>query len=453
MSPRQLCLYGLAVFGALPVQTALGEDAVTEVLSPTTEVKSAGFGELGRAWSEFVESKGWSDGELNAGGVLYLPERQFVVASAKEYVQVARGQPGWIESRLVAFERAELEAKVKIARFLSESSQARRSLALLENASWSDGTVEEVEKLSETEKTLRRLGDKSIALTDAALDSLLHELDPDYDPSRYEEWPREEIETVLEETFNRRLGSLATRTIAGVVPVYSTESEDNGQYGVLVGVAWSPKLNRLAMSLFNRSESSPSVAPGRLLREYIPTNTNTLIGTLGTRVFVDENGDLSVLAFGQAQPRDTSSRREASALQLAKQVAGERARAQLVNFIREGVSFRSSEDSEELLREFSDYSVGAKNVREIRRAIRGREQRVSIRGLHVLGEWDAVHPVTGNKVAGAIIAWSPSSAALSREMGETMRDAERTTPKKAGQENASPEDATLESLDVDTSAY
>lgn len=216
------------------------------------------------------------DTGIDDGGIITIPERQIRISSASVFTKVRIGQPGWIESRVVAFEQAELEAKAKIIRSLSESTDTQRSLKHLENASWSDGSVEEIKQLGEVAETLSRLGKKSLALSEAALDSSLKKLDPDYSPEKYENKNPDELKTIAEDIFRRRIKAVAFRTLIGVTPIYTTEGNVGGEYQVLVGVIWSPKLNRVALSLMNDEYNIPPVNPGKKIVEYIPPGYRTL---------------------------------------------------------------------------------------------------------------------------------------------------------------------------------
>ena len=403
-------------------------------------------------WKTFLNKQNWGDG-VHEGEVLEFPERHLIVSSASEFTRVGIGQPGWVESRIIAFERAELEAKTKIIRFWEETADTKRSLENMENAAWSDGSIEEAKKLNAVGQILRRIGKKSLALTEKTLDKALKKLDPEYDSEKYNNKTSEELKTIVEDKFRRRIRIMAYKTLIGVTTVFTTEGKVGGEYKILVGVVWSPKLNRLAMSLFNDTYNIPPVKPGKKLYQYLPNDKLVLLGTLGTRIVIDEKGHYAVLAFAQAQPRPASSQRMQSALQTAKQIASDRARAQIVNFIKEGLTIWDNEASRELSREFSDKTVGTENLRKYIHRINGRRIRVRLRGVHVLEEWSIKHPETGQPVAGVVIAWSPSSAALSEGMGRTMKTRPKTFPGANPSKNSVTKVPPIKSMDVDTSSY
>lgn len=411
---------------------------------------------LEERWRDFIEN-GFEKGVSYEGGVIQIPERNIYLASAIEFTNVRIGQPGWIESRIAAFERAELLAKVKIIRAIEESVESSRSMKMFENVAWTDGSVEEVKNMGKVSEALSRLGNKTLALGDAALDSALKKLDPNYDPSDYENNTPEEIQTVFEDKFQRKIRSMAFRTSIGVTPAFNAEGESNGEYQVIVGVIWSPNLNKLALSLFNDEYRIPPAGPGKTIEEHVPNNLNKLLSLWGTRIVVDEKGDYTLIAYAQAQPRKTTPGREQRSLQLAKQIASERARAQIVNYIREGLTFSTSETGGEISRAFSDMTDGTEVAREFKRRVSSNKTKVKLRGVHVVREWSIPHPETGQIVAGAVVAWSPSSAMSSNAMGNAMKSRPQTSRqmgtsnnKKKGSEKTQ---NIIESMPVDTSVY
>ncbi len=403
-------------------------------------------------WQAFLAARNLNTG-VQEGGVTLIPDRDIIISSASEFTKVRIGQPGWIESRVVAFERAELEAKAKIIRYLSETVETKRSLELLENAAWSDGSVQEVKRLGEVQGTLERIGKKSLALTEGALDQALKKMDPDYDAEKYADKSPEELKVIAEDTFTRHIRSMAFRTLIGVTPIYTTECKKGGEYHVLIGVIWSPKLNRLALSLFNDEYNIPAVEPGTELEKQLPSQPETLLGTWGTRIVIDENGHYAVLAYAQSQPRRASPSRMQAALQTAKEIAANRARGQIVNYIKEGLTVRDEEKSRELSREFSDMTVGTETVRKYNHRIAGRKVKVNLRGLRILKQWDMDHPETGQKVAGAVVAWSPSSAALSEKIDSVMKARPKADKKEPSKTTDDKSGAEIESMPVDTSKY
>lgn len=432
---------------------AWAEDTPDKILQTSEEASqktpAATAVNLNEKWRAFVEAQGWPV-EDTENGVLHAQDK--IIASAKVSVNIGLGQPGWVESRVVAYERAEMEAKAKIIRSLVETTETKRTLAVLENAVFQDGDIDKIKDLNEVAETLDRIGKKALALTEGSLDSALRKLDPDYDPEKYKKNTPEDLKIIVQNQFTRQVRGIAMKTLIGVTPIYSAEARMGGnEYQVLVGVIWSPKLNQLALSLMNDEYNIPVVGPGKPLAEHLPSDEAALIGTMGTRIVVDDKGHYAVMAYGQAQPRKAAVGRELAALQDASQIAANRARAALVNFIQEGLTLRESELGDELTREFSDMTVGTELVRDYRKIISGKNVKVKLSGLRVIKEWDAKHPETGQPVAGTVIAWSPSSASVSKEASATMDNqaAREGVAAPQLQKDSKP----IESMKVDTSAY
>jgi hypothetical protein len=277
---------------------------------------------LNEKWRAFVEAQGWPVEETE-NGVIHVQDK--IIASAKISVNVGLGQPGWVDSRVVAFERAEMEAKAKIIRSLVETTETKRTLEVLENAAWQDGDVNKVKELNEVADTLDRIGKKTLALTEGSLDAALRKLDPNYDPEKYKGKSIEDLKKIAENKFSRQVQGIAMKTLIGATSIYSAEGKiSKGEYQVLVAVIWSPKLNRLALSLMNDEYNIPAVAPGKPLAEHLPKDEAALIGTMGTKIVVDDKGQYAVMAYGQAQPRKAASGRELAAIQDANQIAANR---------------------------------------------------------------------------------------------------------------------------------
>lgn len=432
------------------------EDNPAEVLkagtsSISTEKENVSLKEK---WKEFVNKQKWGESEYGEG-VMHFEDRDLIVASGSSFVSVGIGQPGWVESRIIAFEQAELDAKAKIIRFLSEDVDTSRSLTYLEKASWNDGSIEETKKLNDVSQTLKRIGKKTLDLADASLDKALQKMDPEYDKERYANISPAKKHTILEQKFKRKIRTSAFKTTIGITPVYNNEAKVDGAYQVIVGVVWSPNLNRLAQGLFNRTYAMQKTAPGKSVNEIL-SDSKLLLSTYGTRIMIDENGDFVILAYAQAAPRSTGPSRRASAVHDAKEVASNRARALMTNYIREGLTLSSSQQSEELLREFDDLTAGVEILREVSRKIKGQKTKVNLRGLRQVKEWAEKHPETGQWIAGTVVAWSPTSMEASQKMEEAMRkkplpNKEAATKKSANPAEVDPVD--LSSVPVNTSAY
>jgi len=441
-----MCCNALALAEDTPETTIQTASDLT-AKAPLPEVN------LEQRFQTFLDKMGWVN-RVYEGGIIQIPERDIFVSTATAFTKVRIGQPGWVESRLITFSRAELEAKTKIIRFLAESPETARSLELIENANWSDGSIKEAKQLGQVQETLDRIKKKTLALSESALDTAMKKLDPEYDPEIFDNKPLEARKTIVEDKFHQSIKSMAFRTLIGVTPLYTTEGKIKNEYQVLVSVIWSPKLNRLAASLMNNTYNIPPVDPGKTLEEYLPSEDTHLLGTMGSRIVIDENGHYAVMAYAQAQPRKTSTARTQSALMEAKQIAANRARGMIVNYVKEGLTMKDEESIREISREFSDMTVGTEILRDFQHKIQSREVQMTLKGLSVLRQWDTPHPVTGQNVAGAVVAWSPSLSSFSKSMDSAMKSKRLASKKTMDQKKSvESEKVAIESMEVNTSAY
>lgn len=398
-------------------------------------------------WQEWVNGNKWGDSKY-IGGVQHFAKRDMIVSVGTAYVNIRIGQPGWNEARMAAFERAELMAKSSVVSFLQEKITNERSTELLEKAQFNDGQIQTIQ---EAQSVWDNIANKSTLLVDAKLDAQLKELDENYNPTAFKKLPPKEQKIAVEQIFKRAISRSALRSLIGITPVYNAESANGNQYEVLVGVIWSPKLNRLAVSLANDTYNIPKVAPGQNINNWIDELNTNVIGMYGTRIMVDENGHYNVLAFAQAQPRRSSPSREQSALSTAKSIAANRARAMITNFIKEKVSLSENETSKEIFQEFDDYSTGAQTLRNFQQAIKGHKKTVKLSGIRTLRQWSMQHPATGQKVAGSVVLWSPSSRQMSKDMDNAMRLKPKSSTTKPNKKSFSNE--VIESINIETTAY
>jgi len=176
---------------------------------------------------------------------------------------------------------------------------------------------------------------------------------------------------------------------------------------------------------------------------------------MGTRIVIDENGQYAIISYGQAQPRHTGTARKDAALQAANEIAANRARSRILHFIEESMVVKNSQWGRELSREFSDETIGTETIRNFQKAVRSKHVKVRMHGIRIVKEWSFEHPVTGQVVAGTVIAWSPASEMLSKKAAEMMRNQPKSMEqnKKSGLVEMSHDTPALQSMPVDTSSY
>ena len=405
-------------------------------------------------WMEWVNNQPWGAGRFS-GSVQEFSERGIFVSYGTAYVRTRMGQPGWIESRMIAYEQADLEARSHLVDVWSQNLGVGRRLDFTENPDFRDGVVQDMKDIGEIRRTLNRWGKKAVRLTDAVLDRLISLADEDYDPADLNAMPPEKQKVVLEEMFRKSLSRVLTQALAGVAVIYTSEGRVGDEYQVLVGIIWSPNLSRVAWGIRNDSDTPPMAAKGVNVNQWIANLDTKLLNMWGTRVMVDDQGQFNVVAFAQAEPARAAPDRRNAAIHRAKEIAENRARAMIVNFVAEKVVLKSNQDSQQIYQEREDTSSGTNITRSLRKVVQGRRQSLKISGLHTVKRWSATHPVTGQKLAGAVVVWSPSSRDMARRMAQSMKGPQ-PKPKSAPpakQEAPRQPPRMIESVTIDTSAY
>lgn len=449
----------LVVAGVLIASASIGVLAATDpegVLNKVADTVPAldlDVSSLEENWINWANDQRWGS-ESYIGGVQQFSGRGIIASSGVAYVNVRIGQPGWNEARIVAYERAELEAKSKLVAFLIDNITNGRNTSYLEKAQFNDGQIQEIRDISEVAETLTRWGEKSVRLTDAVFDKLIGMLDENYDRDSLNKLPVKQQKIVVEAMFKRAVTRFSVRSLSGVTTVYNTESVAGNQYEMLVGVLWTPKLNRLAASIQNDGYNIPKLPSGRNINQWVDGMGANLLGMWGTRIMVDEDGHYTVVAFAQAEPRRASSARQQSAIHRAKGIAENRGRAMISNFVTEKVALSDSESSREIFQELDDRSSATQITRDVQKTIQGRKKSIKLRGIRTIKKWSMDHPATGQKVAGSVIIWSPSSRQMSEDMENAMRYRPVTpeTKKQKAVDKKMPQKI-IESMTIETSAY
>ena len=120
--------------------------------------------DIAAAWGARLDVMGFVEGpnELADGRLVF-------VSSGRATVEFALEHPGFIEGRGAAYEIAYLRAKAAMARFLGAQVSGSTTFELLENASWTDGQIDDGQRLTQCQRILQKLRDLTEAELDAAL--------------------------------------------------------------------------------------------------------------------------------------------------------------------------------------------------------------------------------------------------------------------------------------------
>lgn len=386
-----ILLYGLisASFAQDPGQPP------TEFQDPGDAAVSTDPGDVRDDVQAFLASKGWTEGINRGGG------RDFFLAVGVATIPVQAGSRDFNSARINAFGRAMLNAKQELTEYHGVEIRTAASLA------YQEGLMPEERDAANQAPSLL---DKAKRLAHAKLDALLRE----DGLVRPEEASKEDIQEVLtSETYRSLTETLAQSTIAGLQAFKVFESKADGHHcQVAVLAIQSELLGQMAASLNGHRINLPTRTPKRPIGEQIPTDPEAILTTMGVQQRVDENGELVVLAYGQAAPRTASDR----SVEMAYSKARQQALGLLRSFAGENAYVSSVLLNAETSEEFADGASSYQNEEAYRLNISTQADALKIAGIATVKRWRAVHPLgDGTPTVGVVVGWSPGMAALAEE--------------------------------------
>lgn len=435
----------LAAFMSLLAGAAVAQESVNDQREPAEQTAQAGAelspaeeralqplqGEYGsaveRRWQEILNDSGLREGE-NSGDV--------VISSGIATVSLEKGVPGWIESRRFAHDLAHARAKANMVALMSQEVRRTGNVRMLENATFGQGHMEDVESLDFAARIALKLGD----FTEATIDMALEQLDPAYDTQKYSGMDIPERQVVIENLFELATNRIASRLIGGATTFRVLEGPtiDGNGHEILVGVIWSPRLASLAGAIMDGRTSSAAGKGGSPVGELLPQTVGEAVAAMGTRVFIDENGDRAILSFAQAEPANVSPNERDIARRAAISRAENFAASQIAAFVGENVTLRNPVTASELTRVYADLGsrstqIEVEQVQEIRTATRP----IKIDGAQIVWRQVFVHPETEQEAALVAMLWSPTAQASVKRMESAMKQAESSDPEKEESQSVS----------------
>lgn len=431
------------------------ESEVSDDQNTLDEVEQRALQPLDGAYGSEVEQR-WHAVLAEAGLVEGANPHNVFIASGFATVAMEKGAPGWIESRRVAHDIAFARAKADLVAAMGQRVQQTGNARFVSNASFGQGHVQNIEQVEQTARILGKAAD----LTEMTLDVALRGLDPDYDVRRYQEMSMPERQVALENLFEQATYRIASRVIAGATTFRIIEgpSADGTNHEVLVGMVWSPRLSALAAAIGEGRTSVPVEGARTSPQGMIPATVGEAVTAMGTRVFIDDNGDRAIISFAQAEPAQVNPNERDLARRAALTTAEDLALGQIAAFVGENVALESEVASTQLTQVYADFiqrgvEIGTEQVQTIRNA----SGRVPITGAQPVWRQVVQHPETEQDVAIVAVAWSPSSQAMGERMGATV-DAARSMGSEAGRSALETQDEgatgkTFESKALDPNAF
>jgi len=395
-------------------------EAVQETQNVVTDYQEYPVETLNNEMMRILSKKGKSLGVVNDDGTIY------VIGSA------TTGRPsnmsGFVNSRNIAYNIAELEAKMNLLRISGEEIKSGRGYSMLEN-------IQEGEDPDAKRKAT--MLQKAGKIVDKSLDKALSYLGVSED--EIAKMNQAQKEAMYEQKFNQNITSLVAGMVRGCAVVRIAEGDNGGDdYQVAVCMKYSPEFQSLATVIRSNSQYQLPVGKVKNSREKIVNMTpEQLVGRMGVSVSFNTEGQMVVYGFGMREVRATGSRQSAAFSRAYSQ-----ARLQAVNNIKNFVAedLVAIEKQEEI-EKVSDFEDGTSNYfyrSEWEQSVQAKSTTLNI-ATEQVRQWRGKHPVSGQDIAGFVVAWTPANAETAKQLKEQFTDDPQKDEKQQGQTEAAPE--------------
>jgi len=367
----------------------------------------------GEACHEFIDNKGWGEGDNEVNG------RKFFIAVGIASSGANPSQLAYIDGIQNAFIRAQMNAKTALAKSLE--LQIKSEIQNEFKQAFKEGKkptmiIQEQDNEAETYEDLSTY-QKMKLLMHQKLDEMISQENKDAVGQDERELEKQMEGILNQNVFRDSIEATATSNIRGMKTRYSNLSAKSGKGAVVCNVVmWSEKLTKYADAMSTGNFSIlRNLKKGKPLKEHIPTDQETLAVTFGAFMVKNEKGEMSVISFSQAGMKTSSSMSQQAAF-TAAQIKAERAIMQLRT---ENVEIAEKTDTFTVDTEKTNGLIESYTEENIERRQTAATQG-SLKGSKVLKRWKQNHPVTGRPVVGMVVSWSPSSADFARDMKETL---------------------------------
>lgn len=390
---------------------------------------------------DWLMEKGLEEGRnLYQGKLLYISVGSAVINARPQ-------DPAFIDSRFLALQRAELDARAKMAIFLGVDLTTERGTLDREIDPRTRAQMNELLQANPSlHQDLATMGvrdqvqgliDKSLQLADARLDQALAESGADLEAQRREVARQQaaaqaqrdkmaHLRHISEASFKASAAAFAN--VQGMQTIQAFEGSYRGGYRVVVITLWSHNMQRM-VDVMTRGRS-PLAMPLNQAREEVvrqlPQSSDELACLNGVRVYINQRGESVLLAFAQAGV-EVLGGREDKAFELASQKARTRAMAAVRSFMGERVAFTANEELKEVLALYANEYQGVaggeeyRSVSQFQQRIQAAAARQNVVGLHSLKTYELLHPFTDRPIVLQVMAWSPASQAAAEEVASPAR--------------------------------
>jgi len=395
----------------------------------------------GSPCGQYLRKRGWKEGINNQGG-----RKEFTVAIGMAPVSAKISSPDYVDSRYVAFREAFLVGNGNMARALESQISSKASRVLRTG----NPDASEEQSPGEKAKSLRNEAakikikekgstneqgvlSKGMRLLNALMDDELKKSGHDVDAERKaqnekntqrkrellaqaDKAQKEAKRLTGQRSFKEIIQAAARERMKGIYTAFTSENlspDPKGKTQLCTLLKYSPRSERLADMMAARDFSNaPQLDPDISLTEQLPDPSTgqgvfQLVTMWGLNVMVDENGQVNLVAFGQAGYVNGDENGQLA----AKEEAKLRAEGLIRLFINQTVAVQQAA---KINQDVKSYKKGIQKTKLTKSLMSKMEQSsgfAPINGMKQILDWDGVHPVTSAGISGSVVAWNANEAA------------------------------------------
>lgn len=237
-------------------------------------------------------------------------------------------------------------------------------------------------------------------------------------------------------SFQEILEAAALERMKGIYSIFTNENldADGGKTQMCVLLQYSRRSEKLADMMASRDFSDiPQLEPDLPLLKQLPDPSSPqgvfeLITKWGLTVLFDENGQVNLVAYGQAGFNNGDEISELA----AKEEAKLRAEGLIRLFINQIVSVQQSNKTSQDVKSFIDGMNKTKLTKETRSRFEQVGDFRPINGMKQILDWSGIHPVTNGGISGSVVAWNAHEAAgalsAQKRQNEVVKDSGGVVP-------------------------
>lgn len=309
---------------------------------------------------------------------------------------IPSNKSGFINSRNIAFAKAELRAKMQILRLAGEVVTSERNSTLIANA------ISGADPNASTRATIL---EKAAAVVNKSLDAALIELGMSDD--KVASMNDSQKEKAYSESFYNYVSSYVASMVKGISVVKIIEGEvGSNDYEVAVCVKYSPEDQSIASNIENLGAGKATLN-STTINNIKAMSAEKLISKLGAQFFKDENGNRFVLGFGQSSVRKTENR-QSNFVSIARNKARLKAVENIKNLLAEDIMAKEISENIEKINEYQNGDEEIYTEDNYSELIKSKRSSVQMNTL-IVRNWEGIHPVSNTRVIGTIVILTESN--------------------------------------------